>query len=848
MRRRGCGFPALLAWAWLVGAVAAAGPDLIDPVGLPNQRLAPTAHVDLALPPLPQREGLTPVLRFRAVASSHGPAGCGFILAVSLNGKGLSRFTESDAERLVGRSPSFALRDRASEFQVFNGSCLMLLYAPSLDTADQMTEDGLGSRFCLVLTDAARGVDGNTLTLRNVLPEPPAPGAGYAAVAEIEVGWIRDDALPQPPNEVPARGSLAEAPQGDGIGLRVASGGGFSVRSGAGPELMVETAVGLSADGPSDLLAQERDPGQGVGGAVSVTPADDRGYRLVAAWASLRLERTLRVEGDLVRWHERWENLGDSAAGVPFRHRLFLRGETAEAWLSGSRENSALAGMSQNPTVFLGSTTSPGAGVGVTAESDWLRLLQSCRARGGVVQLHSNSLALGPGQAIELEWTVAPVADGGYWTFLNGLRTRRGLNGRTLDRPIFFGFDEAPGGVSEEDTLRRSLGHLGPVAVILGPWMRLEMDRDTVRAGEYPKTAPGAPPTAGPCPDLDVDAYLTFAHRDAAWQRFARRVGAIRAACPEVLLLQDMHPAMEIVYKPALDRWPTAGDAIRDARGRPFEDPTYTRAWLRDLATEGWGVLYFVPRDGSPHLAELLASMARSLEKAQVDGVYCDEFSWGYAQRGYSRYDYSRSDGYSADLDASGRPVRLKSDNAADTASAQRQLVEAVTGRGKLFLANGAASLAEIDRLPYMRMVEGGNGSAWFGNSHLNPVPLVLGNMGDRSTLAGILASVRECVAQGCVYLPVRTNLLLPGPESFVCKQYPLTVREIRPGAVIGEERVIAVRSGGYPPPGRPGDVVVLTYDASGELATRVRLGGAVDALPLDVPKGGLVIAEAVGP
>ena len=42
---------------------------------------------------------------------------------------------------------------------------------PDVNQGDAATKDGLGATFLLDITDIARGVDGNTLTLRNNLKE-----------------------------------------------------------------------------------------------------------------------------------------------------------------------------------------------------------------------------------------------------------------------------------------------------------------------------------------------------------------------------------------------------------------------------------------------------------------------------------------------------------------------------------------------------------------------------------------------------------------------------------------------------------------------------------------------------
>ena len=192
--------------------------------------------------------------------------------------------------------------------------------------------------------------------------------------------------------------------------------------------------------------------------------------------------------------------------------------------------------------------------------------------------------------------------------------------------------------------------------------------------------------------------------------------------------------------------------------------------------------------------------------------------------------------------------VRLKSDNAMATESAQLQIVREAHRRNKFFLANGAASLRSVTSLPYQRFVEGGNGTTWFPVAHLNPTPLVLGNMGDEGSQKGVFESVRKCLSYGCVYSPTAVNLVLKGPVNFVSKLYPITVRELGPGRVLGEERMITAASGGFAWPGRPASIRIYRYDANGDPAgeSPVAASGGDRTLNVDVPPGGLAIAEII--
>jgi len=190
--------------------------------------------------------------------------------------------------------------------------------------------------------------------------------------------------------------------------------------------------------------------------------------------------------------------------------------------------------------------------------------------------------------------------------------------------------------------------------------------------------------------------------------------------------------------------------------------------------------------------------------------------------------------------------LRLKSDNGHVTESAQLQIVGEALRRGKTFLGNGGSALRSVNDLPIARFVEGGNGYGAMAAGHLSTVPLVLGNMGDKRTTQGVFDSVKVCLSNGCIYSPGAVNLLLDGADNFVCKLYPITVRELGPGFVIGEQRLITTQTGDHAWPGRAAKVRFYTYDSTGKLVDRERVveAGEADTLRVEVPSAGLVVAE----
>ncbi len=859
MRLPHCLLPAMMVIAILpLGRALAAEPKagllaLEDAVRLDDQTLPAEKSVELALPALPAKPGKIIILQFRTVSYSQTAAGCNSHATVALNGTPLARHTSGGGQRMIGRSTTFEFTEGhpGTPYPAFSGSLLTTMFAPDVDTGDRMTKDGLGATFVLDISDVARGVDGNSLFIRNLRKPGEAGQRVDLIVRDLAVGWLDRAKLPQPPSLVPQRPPLKAAVSAGSIRLACGRAGGFAVSTAEGLELLVETAVGMNRQAASELIASET-PSKNALAQVHVETCGPAGCQMTAEWPALKLVRTLEIKGELVEWKERWTNTGKTIAGVPFRHRLFLRNDPTRFFVAGSNDLDAVASSAENPTLFLESTKRAGDGFGVVAESDWLRLLFGMRAEGNVADIFSQTLALAPGSSIDFALTITPVGDGGsYWTFINGVRQRWGLNQFGVQLPIFWNFARAEGCKTPAETFAKSLAHLGPIMVAAGTWLRSEADHRVVTAGRYPKLPPGAAAAPGGTPDLDVEAFLTFKHQVPYQEQYQKDAEQIRRAVAGAKVIQRMHPAMEVVYKPLAYRWPYIADAIRDEAGGFFEDAYYSRVHMHGYVEKNWGVLYFVPRSGSSYLDTLVRAECESLDARGGDGIYSDEFSWAYHTRGYSRYDYSRWDGYSADLDNEGQVKRLKSDNGFTTESAQLQIILEVLRRGKFFLANGGAALRSVTVQPVARFVEGGNGQSSMGGGHFSSVPLVLGNFGDETTRRGIFEAVKSCLSMGCVYSPHSCNLLLEGPDNFVCKLYPITIRKLGPGWIEAQQRLISRVSRTFNWPTNAAALRLYRYDSHGDLLGPPRLLLHLKSgqkLDLRVPKNGLAIAEIVKP
>ncbi len=844
-------------------AVKSANLPLEDIIDIGDRTVPTLESLAIQLPSLPSKPGKIIVLRFDAYTYMKVRGGCSFNLEMDLNDHPIKRLTASGDERIIGRKPVFHISHKYTtkykgvDFALFSGKMIRLMFAPDVETANQLSQEGQGAFFALNISDVARGVDGNILTLKNTNRKNKERKLIFK---NIQIGWLDKKYLPKTICKIPVRASVKEVVSNNGTDLFQGKFGGFSVKTSDGLELLVETAINMNPETESSLIASDKQNLYSLTN-IKMRKNQEKGFSIIAKWSDFTMNRSLSfTPAGNIQWCEKWTNTSKKTLGLPFRHRLFLREGQANFFLAGSSEFDSLTVCSGNPTMFIGSRKKAGRGLGVTLENDWLRLLARLRKKGGVGEIYTEDLALPPGGSIDFSLTITPVRSQGYWTFINSVRERWGVNNGLAERPTFWMVAWAPGKTIEE-RVKKSLGHLGPINFInwgrlygkvsLPQWVGLGYDGHTIVSGNYPKLSANTPRAPGKTPDLDIDKYLTFEHREPYWLNAENFIKLSHRACPDAKVLLGMHPAILPVYMPLFDRWPYAKDVIKTEDGKPFQDGYYSQAFLSKTAVEAdWATPYFVPRSGSVYLQSMMQNLKRGLDKCNSDGFYLDEFSWNGSRR-YSRYDYGCWDGYSATLDSSGKILKLKSDNAFTTEEHQVRTIKEVNKRRKYFLCNGSASLRKVNNLCAMRFTEGGNGVSKWRSAHLASVPLIYANFGEfrrKRTTENLFKDVKAVIEEGCLYSPTWSNLALDGPDNFVCKLYPISIMSIWPGTIIGKQRLITTHSGSFQWHDRDIKVKLYVYDEKGVLQNRKNLPimtvSAGMKIKLDVPAKGMIIAE----
>lgn len=105
------------------------------------------------------------------------------------------------------------------------------------------------------------------------------------------------------------------------------------------------------------------------------------------------------------------------------------------------------------------------------------------------------------------------------------------------------------------------------------------------------------------------------------------------------------------------------------------------------------------------------------------------------------------------------------------------------------------------------------------------------------------IAGIRERLAIGLLHYRVG----LADRSDVLRHCYPITIRELHAGWIVGDERVVTMLSGSYGWPGETVAARLRLYEADGSARPVLELAPA-ERHPVTVPEGGVAILERLGP
>ncbi len=432
--------------------------------------------------------------------------------------------------------------------------------------------------------------------------------------------------------------------------------------------------------------------------------------------------------------------------------------------------------------------------VGLVVEDDAYRNQGSVLVWDSTVALADDMFYLGPGAHYTFVWKIFPLAEPDYYTLVNAIRHDWQLFQRI---PGLFGFVHP----QSDERMYEDVRCEGPAEI--ADWLRsvgIDIASTVIIA---PEDAPGnAPGLYGNEPmryiRAGTDLFLD-------WREAVGEYGADPACLPYM----DVHLCRLVgeTLDDLRERLP--GCLIEDAWGRPV---AYRSGWL-------YNVLPTLQNASGQHLLEV---MRFYMDEEGFDGIYLDE--WNHSRATVS---FSHEDGISALLDDSGRIARKVGIVPIMARDFQVEMIRELTARDAVIFANQFDNTLAAAQLPVCHFAEPGGSydSYLLAAAQLSRTPMGL----HIKRTEGVWQDAIEYLRRGllmCYYWKY-----LHG-DHLLKRCYPITVREIRPGVVIGDDRIVTCASGTFSIGGDDPLVAYVYAGPEGQL-TRTIVGRAtIDGHP----------------
>ena len=813
-------------------------------------------------PAVVKKPGTRVVLRFRSRLHYDRPSGWNYYLGINLNGTQVSGFTPNGTPRLINRGLQVTL-DEGRPYtwpwwnRVPGGAeeiSLLTFFGPGGTVLDKRIKSDRQELYWFVVDvdDVAnylvKGLDDvvvsnkpNKLVLSN--------GLIFRFVKGRKCDLILNDfalgTIPATAWKGRTRRYLSKVSQlANPVTLSCPD---FEVkigRSGAMHVLKDGQVFGISsafsAPGErirSNALAQTPDENQHESWRAVVVKRSATEAVVKASCPAYALERAVRITDGRITVRDTFKNTRTRAVGIRVEHRVTAPQFYAECLIGGVPELS-VASMSQNPTLFLRAES---ACLGVLAEDNILRLQLNAVAQPNRAVFKVGHFGIAPGKSYAMEWALYPFEKtSSYWTFVNRIRNDWNVNFTIQGSWDFFHVQSNAHLLEDPDRLRRYLKRKNLKIVALMPWLDYEnYDRETgglINRDKYKR--------------LMVAAARAFRAVDPSI-----KVTGCLESFPIGLSLEDARTLRDrlpnknqgypLVTKEMLKGLKGLTEREKDSlfvnpEGK-FATELYYRGGGPGREKTPMAALAAYPVIGNAQHDRLMEQARFLKEECGLDGIYIDCFSMAYSgSMAHMRYDYSKWDGHTVDIDPNtGRVTRRYTDAGFVGAESRAALIRYVLQGDGVFVANSYAAVRETQSLPAFRFSESEYcfNPLDFGKGQEPPLfyrmcggqlstPIGLGYRVARLRPHGtnnyariIMKSVITYLRYGGLYYYYNNEIPETGPGAGshgpINHMYPITPVELGEGFIVGKERTITAVSGTYQwkNPRKP---TVLVFDITG--------------------------------
>jgi hypothetical protein len=507
------------------------------------------------------------------------------------------------------------------------------------------------------------------------------------------------------------------------------------------------------------------------------------GTAITCSAGDLELRRTVTRRDSHVEVRDRMTNSSDADLPVVVLNALDVGSVSGlrEFRVSGMLQGRFWASTSPvegrrtaaTPVVYVERDASA---IGLVIEDDAYRNQGSFMVWDSTVGLGDDMFYLAPRAEYTFVWKIYPLAEPGYYTFINALRRDWELFQRI---PGLFGFVHPGNDQRMYEDVR--CANMDEVA----QWLQ-----DTgIQIASTVVSAEPVRPHAN---------RVLYGNEPIEWMRAGvgvfldwrsdMRERGVEVKCLPYLDAHIVRLMRDRTLDDLEERLP--GCLIHDAWGDPV---AYRSGWL-------YNTLPTLDNPSGKHLLEVLRLY---MDEAGFDGIYLDE--WDHSR---SRVSFSHEDGMSALLDEGGRIVRKVGIVPIMTRDFQVRFIEELVARDAVIFANQFDDTLTASQLPVVHFAEPGGSydSYLLAAAQCSRTPLSLHVKATR----GVWQDAKEFLKRGllmCYYWKY-----LHG-DHVLKRCFPITVREVWPGVVIGEDRIVTCASGTFT---LSGDEPLTAYVYSG--------------------------------
>ncbi len=466
---------------------------------------------------------------------------------------------------------------------------------------------------------------------------------------------------------------------------------------------------------------------------------------------AFRVKRSVRSLAECVEVTDTIENLTDGDLGLMIHHRVPLAARKVAllhlcGWPKALKEGSQYQAM--HPSVFV---ATEGGGFALLARDDVFRVHCRSALEGGVASLNDERFGLAPRASYTMRWSFFPVPSRDYWDFVNAARRALDVN-FTLDGPM--GFISTP---------RASTPALTDAE------LKTFADNRSLRYVSANIPYSDQPPYRY----LHGTGYLEADGWAARTKELLQRLATLRPGLIPVTYFHEFCSTES-----------GSPEKYRDAR-----------ILHQDGAQANYPYNYPLPLfcptlDNSyGRAAPGFFDWARQAVGAR--GIYWDEMD-GTSET--FTFD-GRWDGHTVMMDP--KTLKILQKPAMITLLSQewriRQAKE-ILQRGPL-IANGQPQTESMARAHFLRFVETGDINHLINAQLYTPVGL--GDHLSEKNENDIARQIRAHLRFGCLYYYYGGHIRTTYPQ-LTSRMYPFTPVELRPGVLMGEERILTARSGTF--------------------------------------------------